>query len=63
MNEIKRTLTGEGISAIFGGFPDDMTIGEEYTLYWDFELKQYLVDGEKETYKAMSFAWDKALPQ
>lgn len=52
--EIKRTLTGEGISKIFGGFPEDMEIGKEYSLKFEFELQGYSV---LDKYKADSFEW------
>lgn len=54
---IKRILTGEGISKIFGGFPSDLEIGKEYTLTWNYELGQYTV----KTYKAISFQWNKPI--
>jgi hypothetical protein len=60
MKTIKRTIVGEGISKLFGGFPKDLEIGKQYELKWDFELRQYMV---LDKYKAMSFKWDKNLPQ
>lgn len=60
MKTIKRTIVGEGISKIFGGFPSDLEIGKEYELEWNWELQQYTV---LDKYKAMSFKWDKNLPQ
>ena len=59
---IKRTLIGKGISAIFGGFPKDLTIGKTYELKYDFDLKQYLVKGINNRYKAISFKWNKEIP-
>ena len=56
---IKRTMTGEGISTMFGGFPKDLELNKEYTLTWDFENKQYIVAGK---YKAISFKWNKPIP-
>jgi len=57
---IKATLIGEGISTIFGGFPSDMELNKKYELIYDFELRQYCVNGfNGNTYKAMSFKWDK----
>jgi len=35
-------------------------IGKKYELTWDFEIQQYIVNGK---YKAMSFQWDKKIPQ
>ena len=57
---IKRTLTGEGISKLFGGFPKDLEIGKTYKLVFDWELPGYVVEGK---YKAMSFQWNKKLPK
>lgn len=59
MKPIKRTLTGEGISHLFGGFPNDLKIGKEYTLLYDPELRGYVVENK---YKAISFKWNKNLP-
>jgi hypothetical protein len=56
MKNIKATLTGKGISEIFGGFPEDLEIGKEYELKWDFEIKEYVVINK---YKALSFEWNK----
>lgn len=55
---IKATIIGEGISAIFGGFPTDLEIGKEYELVWNFELQQYIVNDK---YKATSFKWNKEI--
>lgn len=55
---IKRILIGKGISEIFGGFPNDLKIGNKYTLTWNFELQQYTVLNK---YKALSFKWDKQI--
>lgn len=58
MKTIKRTLVGEGISKLFGGFPSDLEIGKTYELKWHFELQEYTVLNK---YKAASFRWNKEL--
>lgn len=57
--DIKRKLVGEGVSTIFGGFPNDLKIGNTYTLIYNFEISQYVVLNK---YKAISFKWDKKIP-
>jgi hypothetical protein len=54
----KATIIGEGISTIFGGFPNDLEIGKEYDLIWNHELKEYLVLNK---YKARAFKWNKKI--
>jgi hypothetical protein len=56
----KAKLIGVGISEIFGGFPNDLKIGQTYDLTYSFELKEYIVDGkEGGKYKTSCFEWDK----
>lgn len=60
---IRRILTGAGVSAHFGGLPKDLNIGQKYNLYWDFEQRGYAIQTDTQTYKAQAFEWDKPIPQ
>lgn len=59
MSVVKAVLIGKGISEMSGGFPDDLEIGKEYLLKYDFERKCYIVENK---YNANSFKWNIDLP-
>tara|TARA_R110000796_G_scaffold231853_8_gene349952 strand:+ start:6336 stop:6698 length:363 start_codon:yes stop_codon:yes gene_type:complete len=61
LDKFKRTLIGEGISKVFGGFPEELVLNKTYTIVWESENRHYIL--KDYDFKASSFEWDIPLPK